>query len=888
MNVYSKFTPIKSYANRKTQLNFISHKVANSKSDPKESQQDNPDSKLNEPKNSRIEKKIKKDNALFGFILASKANRLYDFSEQKGDGIGENMREDSRKLNEKLFAPDHLLEAENPGSHSRKNSNTANEKAKEGQYIEIREKTEKKSLTFNQLNSKETKKNRICLENELFQFPKTTSNDLFDKSYKFGLVSSVFNKPEKKEQTTEHQQSSKTESRIPKINSKDHLKSTNALMPNSLALDHLDLIEFHDCENQYKNYTPSLNELYPKNLNEMSEQNIKSKQSLYSTSSKDGKMMKKVGNSDTLNSQKLKTQLKSNSKNLIRLSQHNEFQKPHETPLNFLKHSNKNQSSINAGQFLNSLVAKIEPKSSYVPFTKNQYIESPVSSQNQNFPQFKIASSDYGNPSNSISKLNSEHLNKRNTETTHFLNKLRPKESNQSNSEQNNANFFRRLINLKESDKRQNESKPKTKEDRDSTGLIGPHYSSLNKLNLEDLKRRQQNHEEVNNTPKSIGLIWKKPNLKIPKLGTRVMSLENQTKKEPESKNLENQRKEKLSKEGIYQNENEEIQFEQKKEYEEQQYMTLPCDSVEFSGKIFDPFFNSLRKNKNISEPKKPKINSKNDEFNAVYFTSRNEHLNQEHFGIKRQVNVVKLSKFTNEHNTVEEETILNKIQKNIKQINQNHKEDDFKTSPDSKNKALENEKKNEEHKIGKLRKANSYSNIKKEEIREKIFSMVNTDSLDNLIEFLRKFKKEYSGLSFTEIINMKDLDNDRGLIHYALIHKHLNLLNCLIDLRADFHLKDKKGVIPLMISAAINWSEGEGLVIENTHDFNIQDLSGNTALHIAVAKSNIEFIEKLLQGSNINVRQINSKQMKPLDLAEVHMVVRLQGLFKNYEKNKR
>ena len=185
------------------------------------------------------------------------------------------------------------------------------------------------------------------------------------------------------------------------------------------------------------------------------------------------------------------------------------------------------------------------------------------------------------------------------------------------------------------------------------------------------------------------------------------------------------------------------------------------------------------------------------------------------------------------------------------------------------------------------IRTTNSPKQLKMQEIILKIFTFTKNEKFELLIEFLENLRTNETGINWNNVINSREIHSERSLVHMAVIHKQVNLLNYLLVNRADFHIRDKEGVIPLMIVGSEQWLDGEDLVIENTHDVNIQDRAGNTALHIAVAKSNVKFVVKLLVCRNVNVRQTNAENMKPLDLAEVHLVVKLQGIFRNYEKNK-
>lgn len=180
-----------------------------------------------------------------------------------------------------------------------------------------------------------------------------------------------------------------------------------------------------------------------------------------------------------------------------------------------------------------------------------------------------------------------------------------------------------------------------------------------------------------------------------------------------------------------------------------------------------------------------------------------------------------------------------------------------------------------------------SSNNQKELELSTRVFNFLAEEKFELLVEYLRNLKSSEPNINWHGVINSQEQSTGRSLVHFALTYQRLDLLVYLIENRADFHIRDRKGVIPLMIAASENWPEATDLVIENTHDVNIQDRFGNTALHIAVAKSNTEFIEKLLACRNVNVRQTNNEGMKPLDLAEVHLVVQMQSIFRKYESLK-
>ena len=181
------------------------------------------------------------------------------------------------------------------------------------------------------------------------------------------------------------------------------------------------------------------------------------------------------------------------------------------------------------------------------------------------------------------------------------------------------------------------------------------------------------------------------------------------------------------------------------------------------------------------------------------------------------------------------------------------------------------------------LNKAKIQSNLKTEinnllnACREKRFHVIGS-----LVRLLSAHTWEH-GLELW--LNFKDIDGF-GLVHHAIQNKLDTLLMFLKKEHADFNLKDSFGITPLMMLATDPWPEFYELIIENVSDLNVQDSFGNTVLHYAVVKKNMDLIIRLLESKvGLEVRIKNQDQVQPIDLADNSILIRLETLFRKYEK---
>lgn len=167
----------------------------------------------------------------------------------------------------------------------------------------------------------------------------------------------------------------------------------------------------------------------------------------------------------------------------------------------------------------------------------------------------------------------------------------------------------------------------------------------------------------------------------------------------------------------------------------------------------------------------------------------------------------------------------------------------------------------------------------------EEVFMACRERKFEVLKTMLRILDCKAPQNSLDEIINRKDEDG-MCLVHYAVQNRHKELLIFLQSRHADFDVQDTNGITPLMMLATSSWPEGHKIVVECTQHPNKQDNYGSTALHYAVVKKNLELITDLLDSrKEIEVRRKNNEGDQPIDLADTALLIRLESMFKKYER---
>lgn len=156
------------------------------------------------------------------------------------------------------------------------------------------------------------------------------------------------------------------------------------------------------------------------------------------------------------------------------------------------------------------------------------------------------------------------------------------------------------------------------------------------------------------------------------------------------------------------------------------------------------------------------------------------------------------------------------------------------------------------------------------------------------LIEFtIKSIESERSSEGVREFIDQLD-SNGLGLVHYAVKLQNEDLFYFLLAKNADFDLPDSSGITPLMHLALDAWPDVNQIMINSVQNCNSLDSHNNNVFHYAVLKKNLELITTLLESkSDLLIRQRNDDGLTPTELADTSIIVKLEGLFKKYERNK-
>lgn len=163
----------------------------------------------------------------------------------------------------------------------------------------------------------------------------------------------------------------------------------------------------------------------------------------------------------------------------------------------------------------------------------------------------------------------------------------------------------------------------------------------------------------------------------------------------------------------------------------------------------------------------------------------------------------------------------------------------------------------------------------------ETFFLKTQQNDLQYLKEFYRHFRslppKAKSQYKFT--LKIKD---GSLATHFAAWHQNEELIEFLIEQKADFNIPNNDSVTPLMIACFLNSSNPNifNHIFSQTRNFNLQDHNGFTALHYAAISNNLVMVKKLLQVPNIDPFIKNNQGQTIVDLAKDP--VRLNILMQN------
>ena len=100
------------------------------------------------------------------------------------------------------------------------------------------------------------------------------------------------------------------------------------------------------------------------------------------------------------------------------------------------------------------------------------------------------------------------------------------------------------------------------------------------------------------------------------------------------------------------------------------------------------------------------------------------------------------------------------------------------------------------------------------------------------------------------KLSSRKDAD-DRLPLHWAIANNHLAIVTRLINTRNfDPDIPDGSGWTPIMIASSLKSNEGEAtvdLLLQKDADVNMQSFNGQTVLHFASSKDNLDIVRKLI-----------------------------------------
>ncbi len=99
-----------------------------------------------------------------------------------------------------------------------------------------------------------------------------------------------------------------------------------------------------------------------------------------------------------------------------------------------------------------------------------------------------------------------------------------------------------------------------------------------------------------------------------------------------------------------------------------------------------------------------------------------------------------------------------------------------------------------------------------------------------------------------TQVVNTRDITNGRTGLHIVVERRDALWVRFLIQRGADPNIKDKKGVYPIQIAAALGDIDSVEALIKGGAQVDVADQQGETPLIAAVHKRDSELIARLLK----------------------------------------
>lgn len=144
-------------------------------------------------------------------------------------------------------------------------------------------------------------------------------------------------------------------------------------------------------------------------------------------------------------------------------------------------------------------------------------------------------------------------------------------------------------------------------------------------------------------------------------------------------------------------------------------------------------------------------------------------------------------------------------------------------------------------------------------------------------------FKKNKKDKQLKNKINFAMHDKEGFyLSHYAVLHNNLILTKYLNLNKIDFEKGSKDKITPLMIAALKGHKEILRYLLKKVKNVNCKDVNGNTVLHYAVVKEDLECIRILLADQRVLRDVRNNDGKKSIDLAHPRVFMKINEVFRD------
>lgn len=110
-----------------------------------------------------------------------------------------------------------------------------------------------------------------------------------------------------------------------------------------------------------------------------------------------------------------------------------------------------------------------------------------------------------------------------------------------------------------------------------------------------------------------------------------------------------------------------------------------------------------------------------------------------------------------------------------------------------------------------------------------------------------------------SQVVNTRDLSSGDTGLHIVVARSDALWISFLLQRGADPNIRNKKGVTPLQIAAALGFTEGVEALIKGGANINVADQTGETPLITAVHARNVALVRLLLEKGGDPDRSDNS-----------------------------